>query len=182
MNSRPKPGDWMTVPQVDRTEPGRTGDERGMLDGWLDYYRASLLHKCSGLTAEQLVVRSCEPSPLSLAGLVRHMTEMERVYAHRIADRATPLLYCTDDDPDGDIESVNAEQAMADVQTLIDHAARSRDIMAGHQLDEMFGTNGPAIQPKYSLRWVYHYLIKEYARHLGHADLLRERIDGATGE
>jgi Protein of unknown function (DUF664) len=167
----------MTVPEVDRAEPGRVGDERGMLEAWLDYYRASLLHKCSGLTAEQLVVRSCEPSPLSLAGLIRHMTEMERAYAHRLADRATPLLYCTDDDPDGDIESVSAEQATADIQTLIDQAARSRDIMAGHQLDDTFGTSR-----SYSLRWVYHYLIKEYARHLGHADLLRERIDGVTGE
>jgi len=148
-----------------------------MLESWLDYYRASLLHKCSGLSAEQLVLRSCEPSPLSLAGLVRHMTEMERAYAHRLSDRATPLLYCTDDDPDGDIESVTAEQAMADVKTLTDHAARSRDIMAGHQLDDTFGASR-----SYSLRWVYHYLIKVYARHLGHADLLRERIDSVTGE
>jgi hypothetical protein len=167
----------MTAPQIDRVEPGRVGDERGMLEAWLDYYRASLLFKCTGLTAEQLIVRSCEPSPLSLAGLIRHMTEMERAYAHRLADRATPLLYCTDDDPDGDIESVTAEQAMADMQVLIDHAARSREIMAGHQLDDTFGTTWT-----YSLRWSYHYLIKEYARHLGHADLLRERIDGVTGE
>lgn len=169
----------MTVPEIERVEPGRVGDERGMLEAWLDYYRASLLHKCSGLTAEQLVVRSCEPSPLSLAGLVRHMTEMERAYAHRLADRATALLYCTDDDPDGDFDSVTAEQAVADIQTLVDHCARSRDIMAGHQLDDTFGT--PAGRTR-SLRWVYHYLIKEYARHLGHADLLRERIDGMTGE
>lgn len=73
--------------------------------------------------------------------------------------------------------SVSADRATADIQTLIDHAARSRDIMAGHQLDDTFGTSR-----SYSLRWVYHYLIKEYARHLGHADLLRERIDGVTGE
>lgn len=167
----------MTMPEIDRKEPGRVGDERGMLEAWLGYYRASLLQKCSGLTAEQLVVRSCEPSRLSLAGLVRHMTEMERAYAHRLADRTTPLLYCTEDDPDGDIESVTAGQAMADVQTLTEHAARSRDIMARHQLDATFGSTS-----SYSLRWVYHYLIKEYARHLGHADLLRERIDGVTGE
>lgn len=167
----------MTLPEIDRAWPARVGHERGMLEAWLDYYRASLLNKCAGLTAEQLVVRSCEPSPLSLAGLIRHMTEMERAYAHRVADRATPLLYCTDDDPDGDFDSVTAEQAMADVQILRDHAARSRQIMAGHQLDDKFGTTS-----SYSMRWVYHYLIKEYARHLGHADLLRERIDGVTGE
>jgi len=114
---------------------------------------------------------------MSLAGLIRHMTEMERAYAHRLADRTVKLLYCTDDDPDGDFDSATAEQALTDVQTLIEHAARSRDIMAKHQLDDTFGSTG-----SYSLRWVYHYLIKEYARHLGHADLLRERIDGAVGE
>jgi len=167
----------MTASPTDREEPGRLADERGMLDSWLDYYRASLLTKCSGLTGDQLVVRSCGPSPMSLAGLVRHMTEMERAYAHRLADRTVALLYCTDDDPDGDFGSATSEQAPTDVQTLIEHVARSRDIMAKHQLDDTFGRTG-----SYSLRWVYHYLIKEYARHLGHADLLRERIDGSIGE
>ncbi len=166
----------MTVPDTERIESGHTGDERSLLVAWLDYYRASIQHKCAGLTADQLVVRSCEPSPLSLAGLVRHLTEMERGYAHRLADRGLPLLYCTDDDPDGDIESVTAAQALADLRTLQDHWTRSREIMATHQLDDTFGKTG------YTLRWVYHYLIKEYARHLGHADLLRERIDGVTGE
>jgi hypothetical protein len=166
----------MTMPDTDRVEPSRTGDERSMLDAWLDYYRASVLHKCAGLTVEQLTLRSCDPSPLSLAGLVRHLTEMERAYAHRLADRGLPLLYCTGDDPDGDIESVTAAQALANVETLREHCARSREIMAAHQLDDAFGTSG------YTLRWVYHYLIKEYSRHLGHADFLRERIDGVTGE
>jgi uncharacterized protein DUF664 len=167
----------MTGPDVERTEPERSGDERSMLVAWLDYYRASIVHKCAGLTADQLTMRSCEPSPLSLAGLVRHLTEMERAYAHRLADRSLPMLYCADDDQDGDIESVTAAQALADVATLREHQARSREIMAAHQLDDALGKTG-----SYTLRWVYHYLIKEYARHLGHADLLRERIDGVTGE
>lgn len=64
-----------------------------MLVAWLDYYRASIVHKCAGLTGEQLTVRSCQPSPLSLAGLVRHLTEMERAYAGRLADRS--LRCCT---------------------------------------------------------------------------------------
>lgn len=113
-----------------------------MLDGWLDYYRATLLHKCAGLTPEQLVARSCPPSPMSLVGLVRHLTEMEE-----------------------------------DLKIFADHCARSREIMAGARLDQEFGRTR-----SYTLRWVYLYLIKEYARHLGHADLLRERVDGATGE
>src|SRR5262249_74510 len=122
------------------------------------------------------VIRSCSPSPMSLAGLVRHLTEMERAYAHRLADPGVSLLYCTDDDPDGDFESATATHALADLETLQDHWTRSREIMATHQPDEAFGKSG------YPLRWVYHYLIKEYARHLGHADLIREPLDGVTGE
>jgi uncharacterized protein DUF664 len=167
----------MTVPETERTEPGRTAGERAALEQWLDYYRASLLHKCAGLTAEQLAARSCPPSPLSLAGLVRHLSEMERAYAHRLAERGLPLLYCTDSDPDGDIESVSAATAAADVRVWEEHCARSREIMGARGLDDAFGRTG-----SYTLRWVYLYLIKEYARHLGHADFLRERIDGATGE
>jgi hypothetical protein len=159
-----------------RVEPGLAAGEREMLDSWLEYYRATVLVKCDGLTGEQLVSRACEPSDLSLAGLVRHLTEMERAYAHRLAVRELPLLYCTDDDPDGDIASVSSATALADLRIWAEHCARSRQIMAGHDLDDLFGRN------QYSLRWVYLYLIKEYARHLGHADLLRERIDGVTGE
>lgn len=88
----------------ERTMPGGSGDERSLLDGWLDYYRATLLAKCEGLTGDQLVARSCEPSPMSLIGLVRHMTEMERMYGHRLADWGTGLLYCTDEDEDADFE------------------------------------------------------------------------------
>lgn len=71
---------------IERTMPEGLSDERSLLDGWLDYYRATLLAKCGGLTGQQLITRSCEPSPMSLIGLVRHMTEMERVYGHRLAD------------------------------------------------------------------------------------------------
>ena len=72
-----------------RTMPEGLAGERGLLDGWLDYYRATLLTKCEGLSGEQLVARSCQPSPMSLLGLVRHLTEMERVYGHRLADWST---------------------------------------------------------------------------------------------
>jgi hypothetical protein len=148
-----------------------------MLDAWLDYYRASVLDKCAGLSAEQLVERSCPPSPMSLIGLVRHMTEMERGYAHRLTDPQLPLYYCTDESPDGDFEGTSTTAAMDDLKIFAEHCARSREIMAGSPLDHTFGRTEP-----YSLRWIYLYLIKEYARHLGHADLLRERVDGATGE
>jgi hypothetical protein len=162
---------------TERTEPVGLSDERGLLDGWLDYYRATLLVKCEGLSGEQLVTRSCEPSSMSLLGLVRHMTEMERVYGHRLADWSTGLLYCTDENEEADFEDASAAGAAADIETFRKHCARTQEIMASHELGDTFGKKN-----SYTLRWFYQYLIKEYARHLGHADLLRERIDGATGE
>jgi hypothetical protein len=167
----------MTVPDVERSDPPRLGGEREMLDAWLDYYRASVRHKCAGLTATQLVERSCPPSPMSLAGLVRHLVEMERGYAHQLVEPGLPLLYCTDHSPEGDFEDLTEAGAMTDLATFDEHCARSREIMARFELDSRFGRSQP-----YTLRWVYLYLIKEYARHLGHVDLLRERVDGATGE
>jgi len=140
-----------------------------VLEEWLEYYRATLPHKCTGLSDEQLVSRSCPPSPMSLIGLVRHLTEMERMYVHRLADPDTPLLYCTDDSPDGDFDDIDATDVQADLVTFAEHCDRSREIVVAQPLDA-------------TLRWHYLYLIKEYARHLGHADLLRERIDGVTGE
>ena len=160
-----------------RSMPGGLEDERSLLEGWLEYYRASLLAKCAGLSGEQLAARSCEPSPMSLAGLVRHMTEMERVYGHKLADWGVGYLYCTDEDEEGDFEAVTAAGAAADLETFRAHCARTREIMAGHGLDDTFGP-----KQSHTLRWFCLYLIKEYARHLGHADLLRERIDGSTGE
>ena len=162
---------------AERAMPDGLRDERGLLDDWIDYYRASLLAKCDGLSGEQLVARSCEPSPMSLLGLVRHMTEMERVYGHRLADWGTGFLYCTDDEEDADFDAVSPANASTDLETFREHCARTRQIMASRELDDTFGRTN-----SYTLRWFYQYLIKEYGRHLGHADLLRERIDGATGE
>jgi hypothetical protein len=173
------PGDSFieAVTVAEREMPAGLNDERSLLNGWVDYYRATLLLKCEGLTGEQLIKRSCEPSPMSLIGLVRHMTEMERVYGHRLADWEIGWLYCTDENEEGDFEAATAAGAAEDLETFRAHCARTREIMAAHQLDDTFGK-----QNSHTLRWFYLYLIKEYARHLGHADLLRERIDGATGE
>jgi Protein of unknown function (DUF664) len=166
----------MTVPDLPRTEPPASGGEREMLDAWLDYYRATVLHKCAGLAPAQMVDRSCPPSSMSLIGLVRHLTEMERAYAHRLADRELPGYYYSEENPDGDFDDVSPADVERDLAVYTRHCVDSRAIMGRFALDDRFGTSG------YTLRWVYLYLIKEYARHLGHADLLRERIDGVTGE
>jgi hypothetical protein len=167
----------VTAPDVNRADMPEVTDERALLDGWLDHYRTTLSHKCAGLTAERLVERSCPPSPMSLAFLVRHMTEMERAYAHRFVEPQVGLLYCTETSPDGDLDDASVQTALADLTTFTEHCARSRELLAGRSLDD----TGYASH-RYTLRWAYLYLVKEYARHLGHADLIRERIDGATGE
>jgi len=81
----------MTAPDTNRSFTPRAADEQALLDGWLDYYRATVPHKCAGLSPDQLVHRSCPPSTMSLIGLVRHLTEMERVYVHRLTKPDLPL-------------------------------------------------------------------------------------------
>ena len=100
----------MTAPDAIRSFPPPVTDEQTLLDGWLDYYRAAVLHKCAGLSPDQLVHRSCPPSTMSLIGLVRHLTEMERVYVHRLTEPDLPLHYATDDSPDADFDDIDPPQ------------------------------------------------------------------------
>jgi uncharacterized damage-inducible protein DinB len=156
------------------------GDERAMLEGWLDWHRQTLLTKCAGLSAEQLKLRAVEPSSLSLLGLVRHMTEVERSWFRvRSAGQPQPMLYCSDTNPDGDFDDLADADAEADYAAFLDEIEACRAVMTDVPLDREFAT---ARQPAISVRWVYLHMIEEYARHNGHADLLRERIDGATGD
>lgn len=159
------------VTAIDSTRrfPPSNAEEGVLLASWLDYYRATVLHKCADLSPYQLADRSCPPSTMSLIGLVRHLTEMERAYVHRLADPDLPLRYVTDTSPDGDFDDAGQDTAEDDMRIFTEHCTRSREVIAARPLDPQ-------------LRWTYLYLIKEYSRHLGHADLLRESIDGATGE
>jgi hypothetical protein len=150
-------------------EPTRGCDERTLLDGWFDHYRLGVLRKVAGLTPQHLVQQSCPPSTMSLIGLVRHLTEMERVHAQRLAEADLPTRYVTGAAPDADFDDIAVRDVQGDLLTFTEHWERSREVLGGLPLDDR-------------LRWHYLYLTKEYARHLGHADLLRERIDGATGE
>ncbi|MEV6796019.1 DinB family protein [Streptomyces sp. NPDC051320] len=170
----------MTEPQ--RSEPPVTADERTMLDGWLEYHRDTLAMKCAGLDDKQLRTASVPPSELSLLGLVRHMAEVERGWFRRVlADEETPTLYCSDEDPDGEFHLSEADawdEAHATWQAEIAHARR---LVAGRSLDDL-STGRHRSGEQFSLRWIYTHMIEEYARHNGHADLLRERIDGVTGD
>jgi hypothetical protein len=165
-------------PEPTRVATPRTpADERTSLDTWLDYHRQTLLKKCAGLTPEQLTERSCPPSPLSLLGLVRHMTIVESWF-HSFDDLPRLDLYCTDENPDGDFALVDPASADEDLAAFLASTSRSRAAVADRGLDELLPKSREAI----SLRWVYQHMIEEYARHNGHADLLRERIDGVTGD
>lgn len=162
-----------------RVDPPTVGDERTLLTTFLDLQRDTLAWKCSSLTDEQLKLRSVEPSSMSLLGLLRHLTEVERGWFNKTiaGEQVTPTYY-SDDNRDGDFDDLDTHSATEVYETWQATCARSREITAAHELD----FEGSRPHRNYSLRWVLIHLIEEYARHNGHADLLRERIDGATGE
>lgn len=168
---------------IDRSEPSTTAPERAMLDGWLDYHRATLEMKCEGLTADKLRDRSVPPSSLSLLGLVRHLAEVERYWFRNIfrGEPAAPHFY-TDEKPNDDfddLESVEPEQAFA---TWRAECERAREICTEASLDDISNEKNQRTGESFSLRWIVTHMIEEYARHNGHADLIREAIDGSTGD
>ncbi|HEV7728426.1 MAG: hypothetical protein JWQ26_3289 [Modestobacter sp.] len=177
-------------PAPDRVDPPYRDGERAALEAWLAFHRATLLVKTAGLTAEQLGRRSVPPSTLSLRGLVRHLTEVERSWFRRVLDgqQAPPLYYGPDDD-DGDFDAVGRDTDHPDPDTAVarEFAAFSaevevsRALAAQHDSLDDLGA-GQRRGESVSLRWIYLHMIEEYARHNGHADLLRECIDGATGD
>ena len=164
---------------VERTEPGFELGEREMLEAWLEYHRQTLAWKCEGLADAQLRERSVPPSSMSLLGLVRHMADVELNWFRRVlGGEQAPGLFWSPDNEDGefdDVDDASVEEAFA---AWNDECAQARKIAAGLQLDDTGIRRGE----KVSLRWVYVHMIEEYARHNGHADFLRERIDGATGD
>lgn len=171
-----------TAPPVDRAEPGRTLDERQALEAMLDYQRATLLLKCAGLTASQLKERAVPPSRLSLLGLVRHMTEVERWWL-RIHAANTDLPFPYDPESIGlDFEALEDADAAANIEAYRQEIEQARATMAGKHLDDVVRSHGHHPEQVRNIRWLYLHMIEEYARHNGHADLLRERIDGVTGD
>ncbi|MFI9642224.1 DinB family protein [Micromonospora sp. NPDC051925] len=171
------------APEITRKNEPYVGDERTMLEGWLDFHRQTLLLKCAGLTAEQLKTASVEPSGLTLLGLVRHMADVERSwFRQRAAGEQLPDLYdyTTDRDADfHDLADADAEAALATLQAEIDAA---RTAATDRSLEDTFELPRGDRTATISLRWVYLHMIEEYARHNGHADLIRERLDGVTGD
>ncbi|MEV4182052.1 DinB family protein [Streptosporangium canum] len=164
-----------------RVDPPYIADETPMLRSWLDWHRETLAVKCAGLSEEQLRLRAVAPSTLSLLGLVRHMTDVERYWFRNILNgENTPGIYWSDLHPDAEfdlVDTASAEEAFARWQGEIDHA---REVSAGLPPDTLGKQRRRG--EDVSLRWILIHMNAEYARHNGHADIIREQLDGVTGE
>jgi hypothetical protein len=171
---------WI-APAVERRHEPYVADERAMLQGWLDFHRDTLLWKCAGLTGEQLTTASAEPSNLTLLGLVRHMADVERSwFRHRAAGQDVGPVFFTEENEDADLTDGTPDSAEADFATFRRECELADEAAAALPLEHTFVH--PRTGATIGLRWVYVHMIEEYARHNGHADLIRERIDGTTGD
>jgi hypothetical protein len=191
---------WI-APEVERPDGSLVAPEQELLAGYLNSYRTTLLHKCAGLTPDQLAARPLPPSNLSLLGLIRHLTKVERIWFRIHFASAGPAAPSTASgapiapaaagsaltpadpvfDPalgkDADFELIDPSRAQAEYEALIDEWALSDKAAEGYSLDQQFTFRDKVS----SLRMIYIHLIGEYARHCGHADFLREHLDGVTG-
>lgn len=158
---------------------GRT--ERTVLAGYLDHYRLTIELKCAGLTPDQLATRSVPPSTLSLLGLVRHLARVEHSWTRRVIEgqAGLPKLYWAADRPDLDFDgAIGSVDVVEDARTSwLAEVAHAREVYATLDLDALFRHH----VEQTTARSIVVHLIEEYARHAGHADLLREAIDGRTG-
>jgi len=167
-----------TAPEATRTTGPLTGGERETLTGYLAFYRSTLLQKCAGLTGRELAKRTAEPSNLTLLGLIRHMAKVERIWFRQgFAGLSLPPMYDPDKGKDVDFEDLSPDRAPEDYARLVEEIRLADEVAAGASLDATFTWRGSVC----SLRMVHVHMIGEYARHIGHADLLRERLDGTTG-
>jgi uncharacterized damage-inducible protein DinB len=162
-----------------RQEPPYVLGEREMLEAWLDYHRTTLLLKCEGLDEAGLKGRPVPTSKLSLHGLVRHMAEVERSWFRRVLLRQpdAPSLWFDPAVEDSELVPLDDADWRADLAAWQAECVASRATAAEHSLDDTGLRSGEPC----SLRWIYNHMIEEYARHNGHADLIRELVDGSVG-
>jgi hypothetical protein len=174
------------MPDGERTEVPLNGDERAMLNAFLDAQRDTLEWKCSGLTSEQLKEAASPPSPLTLLGLLRHLTEVEYFWLEYIllGEASNLGMYSGQGNPvEGirswtDLESRPVEEVMQNWRHACEAARRNAATLSDLDAAAAVLWDDEPV----NLRWITVHMIREYARHTGHADFLRERIDGATGE
>jgi uncharacterized damage-inducible protein DinB len=168
-----------TVPATDRPDGSLSAPEPELLRGILDFHRATLLSKCAGLTGDQLATASVPNSNLTLLGLIRHMSKVERTWFRiRFRGEDLPILYSTPDHKDADFEDLDPVTAETAYQLLLDEQELARQAVAGAGMDDTF------VHPSgedMSLRMIFVHMIGEYARHNGHADMIRQQLDGVAG-
>ncbi len=164
-----------------RTDVPRSGvGERELLRAYLDFHRDTLAAKCAGLSDEDLRRRSVPPSTLSLLGLVRHLAEVERAWFRRVVDgQDVPLVWGVEEDFEAAYDASGSSRAEA-FEAWEAEVAHARRIEAAAGSLDVTGVDRRSGE-EYSLRRVLLHVLQEYARHNGHADLIRERIDGVTG-
>ena len=162
-----------------RDEPAFVLSERDMLDGWLEFHRTTLLLKCEGLDDAARKSRPVTTSKLSLHGLLRHRAEVERGWFRRTLLRQPdlPPIWYDPDVEDSELVPLDDADWEADLAAWHAECEASRTAAAGHDLDYLGDRRGTPC----SLRWIYTHMIEEYARHNGHADLIRELVDGSVG-
>jgi uncharacterized damage-inducible protein DinB len=162
-----------------RSEPPFVLPERDMLEQWLEFHRTTLLLKCEGLDDRDRKARPIGTSKLSLHGLVRHMAEVERNWFRRVLlqDTKAPMIWSDPNVEDSELVPLDHAVWEDDLATWQQECDDSRAAAAENALDDLGLRRG---QPC-SLRWIYVHMIEEYARHNGHADLIRELVDGEVG-
>ena len=162
------------------TQESTTAGERTALVAFLDSGRATLLVKCAGIDGVELARRACPPSALSLLGLLRHLADVERAWFRRTLDGqdAPPIFYSSRQDWDDQFDLVDPAQATRELATYLAEVDAAREIAARYELADTAATrHGDVV----TLRWIMLHMIEEYSRHNGHADLIREAIDGSRG-
>ena len=168
-----------TVPTPSPADGPMTGADRPILEGYLNYQRSTLLNICAGLTGEQLARRPIASSNLSLLGLIRHLAKVERTwFRQRAAGQPVPPMYDPARGKDADFNDALAAEAETDIARLQEEWRLADQAAAGLDFDDTLDTGHG---DTFSVRMMYVHLIGEYARHNGHADLLREALDGVTG-
>jgi uncharacterized damage-inducible protein DinB len=168
-----------TAPALEPDPDGPlAGDDRPILEGFLAWQRRTLGNLCAGLTGEQLAARAVPPSNLSLLGLIRHMAKVERIwFRQRMAAEPVGPMYDPEPGKDADFDDLDPQRADDDLARWTEECRRADAAVAGIDFGATITHRGEV----YSLRAIYIHMIAEYARHNGHGDLLRERIDGSTG-
>ena len=164
----------------ERVRPPLVADEKTMLLAWLDYHRETLGQKVSGVDPTRMAEATAPPSALTLLGLVRHMADNERYWFREVvAGEQVEQYWAVGEDGDEDLLGAHPDGLDADMAEWRRAVAEARVVMEGRSMDDLCATESPAGPG--SVRWVVVHMLEEYARHNGHADLLRERLGSVVG-